>query len=220
MQAEYRDDGVIVVSGTVRAERFNRMWAGIGWPESDPGYLCVVGERTDGRYHALWEARGGLWEIGDAAVQAKDRFLLDRIVIDASDELASSYIRTVDGLSRCDDEALRNMPERTACPPRPSLVRAPGTDVVVAAAPKKVTAYYRTALDKTRGVIMNDRLLVHEKNCPRLMYTLRQPLDDLLRSPVMKGLVWVISALETVRAYDDPDEDLLGPWYANFGRNR
>jgi len=75
----------------------------MGWPEGKSGYFCVIGERTDGRYHALWEKQGGLWELGDSAVQAKDRFLVEQIWVDTRDTVATSYIRTLDGLCFYDE---------------------------------------------------------------------------------------------------------------------
>ena len=69
--------------------------------------------------------------------------------------------------------------------------------------PERATANYRSALERTRGVIMAGNLMIHEANCPKLVYALRQPLEDLLRSPVMKALVWVITALEDAKRSTD-----------------
>ncbi len=220
MRADLLEDGTIAVSGALRSERFTKIWAGIGWPDLEPGYLCVVGERIDGRYHALWEKRGGLWEIGHAALEAKQRFLMERIVVDARDELATSYLRTLPGLcfndKRVEDEA------RTSA--YSSTVGAVVTDerpvATVVGASERVTANYRSALDKTRGIIMAARLLVHEPNCPGILYALRQPLEDLLRSPVMKALVWVVTALEGARGYETVDEGPCDPWYTNVLRDQ
>ena len=98
MQASYLPDGIIAVTGAVREERFTRIWAGIGWPDRDPGYLCVVGEREDGRYHALSESLGGLSELGRAAIEAKERLLVENIWVDGRDAVAASYLRTLEGL--------------------------------------------------------------------------------------------------------------------------
>ena len=45
-------------------------------------------------------------------------------------------------------------------------------------------------------------------------------LDDLLQSPVMKALVWAVSALEDAKGCEVPDDRLSGTWYANFSRER
>jgi hypothetical protein len=49
----------------------------------------------------------------------------------------------------------------------------------------------------------------------RLVYILRQPLEDLVASPVMKSLVWVICALEEHKGNGFSEDDLEGPWYGN-----
>jgi len=108
MQAEIQADGTIAVSGVTRVETFDRIWAGIGWPDKEPGCICIIGRRPDGRLHALWEKRGGLWEMGDAALEAKNRFLVERIMVDAGDELATSYLRTLDGLCFSDEDGDRD----------------------------------------------------------------------------------------------------------------
>jgi hypothetical protein len=214
MEAQHLDDGTIAVAGTARKETFLKMWAGIGWPDQEPGYLCVLGERPDGRYHALWEKTGGLWELGEAAVQVKDRLLIECFWVDARDSVAASYLRTVDGL------CFYEPPTPTAFPAGPS---APCSSVgVVTAAvmpvPEKMINNFRSALEKTRGVIMKGRLLIHEGNCPKLVYTLRQPLDDLLTSPVMKALVWVVTALEQSRGGYGLDAPVTESWYRNLPR--
>jgi hypothetical protein len=95
MRAEYLEDGTIAVTGSRSTEIFTRIWASVGWPDRDSGHVCVVGERTDGLYHCLWEKSGGLLEIGTAVIAAKDLFLIDCVWVDSSDELATSYLRTL-----------------------------------------------------------------------------------------------------------------------------
>lgn len=220
MRAKYRENGVIEVSGTTRNEDFNRIWAGIGWPDRDAGYICIVGERTDGRYHSLWEKRGGLWELGESALEAKDRFLVDLIWVDTRDDLATSYLRTLDGL--CFYENLADkppaVPASDASPLERSQFRDRDTTATIAPVPEKVLTNYRSALEKARGVIVSGQLLIHEANCPLLGYTLRQPLDELLKSPVMKALVWVLTALEGAKGNGQLDPLLQDPWYANIPR--
>ena len=138
MHAEYLDDGTLAISGATRVETFERIWAGIGWPDLDPGYICVVGERTDGRYHALWEKQGGLWEIGRAAVEAKDSFLVERVLVDTRDELATSYLRTLDGLCFCQEptEDLGRVPG--GLPSCPAQFKDPRTVTTVTPACERV----------------------------------------------------------------------------------
>jgi len=177
-----------------------------------------VSERPDGRYHALWEKRGGLWELGEAAKEAKDRFLIDRIVVDTRDELATAYIRGVDGLCFYGED--KNSNPLTGSPSQPQLDHGSCAKIVatVVAAPERIVANYRSALERTREVIMTGRLLVHEQNCPRLVYTLRQPLEELLKSPVMKALVWVVTALDDAGRNGPVPEGPFEPWYGNLSR--
>jgi len=219
MRADHLQDGTIGVSGTARIEIFNRIWAGMGWPERDAGYLCVVGERTDGRYHCIWEKRGGLWELGDAALEAKDRFLIDCIWVDARDDVAAAYLRTLHGLCFYDDREGFFCKHSDPSRPRSDVPRFRDlqTTTAVMPVPERVLTNYRSALERVRGVIMTGRLLVHQVNCPVLVYTLRQPIDDLIGSTVMKGLVWVATALEDTRNVS-PDYAPPAPWYSNLPR--
>ncbi len=220
MRAHYLEDGAIAISGASRIETFTRVWAGIGWPDRESGYLCVMGEKPDGRYHALWEKTGGLWELGDAAMHAKDRFLIECVWVDGRDTLASSYLRTINGLCFHEDPASDNptstrtpfrcVRDKQIVPEMPFATVRPVSD--------RILDNFRSALEKTRGVIMNGQVLIHEANCPKLVYTIRQPLDDLLQSPAMKALVWVVTALEHAKGCDAHEEPLSGQWYTNFSR--
>lgn len=220
MNGAYLEDGLIAVSGARRVETFTRIWAGIGWPDRDSGAICAVGERPDGRYHALWEQTGGLWELGEAAVTIKDRLLVESIWVDSRDSLATSYLRTVNGLcfheSSYPDQGanlgtlFRSLKDRCSEQELPTAAVMP--------VPDRVTDNFRSALEKTRGTIMQGKLLIHETNCPKLLYIIRQPLEDLLQSPVMRALVWVITALDAAQGCDAAEETTTGPWYGNFSR--
>ncbi len=220
MRAKCHEDGTIAVTGTKGTESFNKIWAGVGWPENAAGYFCALGERVDGRYHALWEKNGGLWELGVAAVEAKDRFLIDCIWVDARDAVATSYLRTLPGLCFHEEPPARGSPTATGAgsPAKELGLIERGMTATVVPVPERATANYRSALEKTRGVIMAGNLMIHEANCPKLVYALRQPLEDLLRSPVMKGLVWVITALEDAKRSADTEVSTSDPWYNNSPR--
>lgn len=220
MRAEYLGDGTIAVSGARRVEKFQRIWAGIGWPDTKSGYFGVIGERTDGRYHALWEKQGGLWELGEEAVQSKDRFLIEQIWVDARDTVAASYIRTLDGLCFYDGPTPPTADAVTSLTPSEwTQFKNRTMTAVVCPVPERVLNHYRSALEKVRGLIMRGGLLIHEKNCPILMYTLRQPLDDLLKSAVTRALVWVLTALEESKGNHAQRPEILEPWYKNLPRD-
>ncbi len=218
MRAEYLPDETLAVSGTQRAEKFNKIWAGIGWPDMDDGYICVVGERVDSRYHCIWEKQGGLWELGTAAVDAKDRLLVDRIWVDGADRISTSYFRTLDGLCFYDEDDTQTLPDPEEAPFKWEHFRDLDTVAGVIPVPDRITSNYRSALEMIRGVIAADRLVIHEQNCPRLVYALRQPLEDLLRSPVMKALVWVVSGLEESNGIAAVGSDMDDAWYKSIPR--
>ncbi|MBI5569300.1 MAG: hypothetical protein HY914_05080 [Desulfomonile tiedjei] len=220
MHAENCPDGTIAVSGIDRIEQFTKIWAGIGWPEREPGHFCVVGERTDGRYHALWEMTGGLWELGDSAVQAKDRFLIEGVWVDARDTVATSYFRTLDGLCFYGDDADRDaafVARMGLDAPKQAYAKIKPTATVMPV-PERVSRNYRSALEKVRGVILRGALLVHETNCPKIVYAIRQPLEYLLTSSAMKGLVWVLTALEESKGNGSVAKNSSDPWYGNLPR--
>lgn len=221
MKAYDQEDGLIAVSGARRVQTFARIWAGIGWPDKESGYMCAVGERPDGRYHALWEHSGGLWELGEAALRAKDRFLIECFWVDSKDSLATSYVRTIQGLCFYDrndgDKPLSRGTLFQAVKDRAAMQELP--TATVRPVPERVTDNFRSALEKTRGIIMNGNILIHDTNCPKLVYTIRQPLEDLVQSPVMKGLVWVVAALEAARGCEASAGQHSDPWYGNFSRD-
>lgn len=223
MHADYLEDGTVVVFGASNKLIFNRIWAGVGWPDQDAGHICVVGERTaDNLYHCLWEKHGGLWELGDAALEVKKRFLIDCIWVDARDTISTSYLRTLEGLC-FHPELGTKLPMGMSKAVSPGRRKAPLTarDGTAAIAPvqERIWANYRSALEKTRGVIMTGRLFVHETHCPQTVYTLRQPLEQLLKSTVMMALVWVVTALENTRGNLTEAREPQDSWYGNLSRN-
>lgn len=224
MRAKRLPDGTLSVSGASNNILFTRICAGIAWPEHDPGHLCVVGERSlDGLYHCLWERPGGLWELGDAAREARANFLVDCFWVDARDVLSTSYMRNLEGL--CTSPILVHRGTTQDRSAQTAIVVSPGRDhdlnnpAAVAPVQERILQNYRSALEKTRAAIMTGRVLIHETNCARVAYALRQPLETLLHSPVMKSLVWVVTALELTGENwgDIPENDWS--WYGNPKRD-
>ena len=200
-------DGTISVSGASRTEKFGRIWAGVGLPEQDDGYLCVVGERLDGRYHCLWEKSGSLADLGRALIYASKTLLVEQVFMDCSDRLALAMIRSF-GIS----EQGRN-PSRI-----PRVGKPPSELFIVRCAQERLVLNFRTALDKTRGLLDGGRILIHESNCPKLMHCLGLRIEDLMRSSVIKALVWVVNALEHAGSADKAPEIHVDPWYENVSR--
>jgi hypothetical protein len=153
-------------------------------------------------------------------MDATKSFFIERIMVDANDELSTSYLRNYDGLCfhKAESQGASYLPYGSIAPPR---VRRAGPPLpIVSPVQERIGANYRAAMEQTRGVIMNGKLLVHEAQCPILVYTLRQPLDEILPSPVMKALVWVITAFEQSQSGDTPDRMDSNTWYSNVERNR
>jgi len=164
---------------------------------------------------------GGLSELGRAAIEAKDRLLVENIWVDARDAVATSYLRTLEGLCGYEDIPKSDpiCPVLTTTCSEMRQHKHDERTAIVVAAPDRITGNFRSALEKTRGVIMAGNLLIHETRCPKLIYTLRQPLDELLKSPVMKALVWVITALEDHKGNDTFQVQETEPWYGNLPKN-
>lgn len=217
MRAQRLEDGSIGVTGRERAIVFERMEAGVGWPDLEPGYVLVVGERLDGLYHCLWERQGGLWELGSAAREARENFLVDRVWVDGSDSVSTSYLRTLNGL--CFQEKSAQTVGQRIIGRTGFTARLPPTTeehpISVALIQEAVAVNFRSSLERTREVVMTGRIMIHEGNCPRLTYMLRQPLEAMLKSPVIKGLVWVVSALELTGNSSAEPAAPRAPWYAN-----
>ncbi len=202
-------DGTIAVHGSSSVQKFAAICAGLGWPNDEPGYFCVVGRREDGRYHCLWEKQGRLWELRETLNAAQSRFLLDCVWVDPTDELGISYLRNLNA-SGVDAE-------------RPGADSAHVGQIVgqpvIAGVRKNVMENFVCALEKTREVIMLGALLIHETNCPKLVYSLRRPWKDLLQSPIIRALVCAISGLESSKGLSSAGS-ATQPWYCNISRTK
>jgi hypothetical protein len=200
-------DGTISVSGSSRIEKFHRIQAGLGVPEQDDGYLCVVGQRLDGRYHCLWEKSGSLADLGPALIESSRTLLVEQVFMDCSDRLALEMIRTFGVSDRCENSSQA-----------PLFGQTPEELFIVRCAQDRLVLNFRTALEKTRVLIDGGRILIHEGNCPRLMQSMGLRIQELMTSSVMKALVWVVSALETAGSADKAPHINKAPWYGNFSR--
>ncbi len=191
MDARLLPDGDIRVRGASRDELFTVINAGVGWSAEQPAAIVVLGLRLDGRFHALEEAGGSLFEITDAAVEFADRLLVDTFLIDATDRVAADYFR------------------RTAVKGRQ----------VVRAVPVRIITNFRSALEHARGLLLNDSAIINERLCPTLLYSLRQNQDYAMRAPVVRALVYALLALQDRNTMDDvalrPTDS---GWYRNRRR--
>lgn len=209
MQAEYLPDSTIAIAGLRSKVRFSRVVVGVGWPEQEDGYLCVVGARVDGRFHCIWESRGGLWTLGDSAKEAQSRFLPEGIILDPTDSVCSSYFRALDWSGGQADDTLKSIGLTSA---------KKKAEPIIIPVSKQTTDNFRSTLEMVKGMISNGRALVHTSNCPTLMYTLRRPLNDLVKSPVMKGLTWALWYLERMAVSPQALGAKDSMWYENAPR--
>jgi hypothetical protein len=191
MDAKALPDGDIRVRGVSRDELFTVINAGVGWSAEQPAAIVVIGLRRDGRFHALEEATGSLFEITDSAVEIADRLLVDTFLIDATDRVAADYFR------------------RTALKGRH----------VVRSVPVRIISHFRSALEHARGLLLNESALINERLCPTLLYSLRQNHDYAMRAPVVRALVYALLGFQDWNTINDvaPGSTDSG-WYRNRRR--
>ncbi len=218
MQARLLWDDSIAVTGEESTLVFNRVWAGVGWPEADQGAVCVVAESTERVYHALMEWRGSLYELGSAALTARTDLLVDSFLIDDSDEVSTAYFR---GLEFCPGSLQTSGKRRTN---HEQLFMASSRKSSQADYPAIIGIRpcfrdnFRASLETLRGIAASERLNVHQKHCPSLAFALKRDLDFLLRSPVVKALVWALTAMESTRDKAVIEVWPEDGWYHNLSR--
>jgi len=210
-------DGSIAVTGQSSTLVFSRVWAGVGWPEAEQGALCVLAESLEGVYHALAEWRGSLYDLGSAASSAWADLLVDSFWIDASDEVSTTYFRRLDfSLS-----GVKEVEAHCSSLKRP-LGRPAGANGAVGPAIVGVRPTFRenfrASLETMRGISASERLAVHQDRCPSLAFALKRDLDYLLRSPVVKALVWALTAMESTRGQAAVQVGPDDVWYHNVHR--
>jgi hypothetical protein len=191
MQAKLLPDGTISVEGKSGRRRFTHVHAGLAWPAGAPGALCVGGLRIDGRLHIFREYEGGLDELAKEGARIRRALPVDRFMIDGTDGLAATHFRTFPGICG---------------------------EVVAAAVPRRILAHFSSALEKIKGMLEDETLLIHGENCPRLVQALRRPPESAIKAPLVEAMTWAVTGLTGV---DDP-ENLLGrraaTWYFNVSR--
>lgn len=209
MIAKCRQDGTVEISGARGTEKFNRIEAGIGWPAKEDGYLCIAGERMDGKYHLLWEIQGGLWELGSQIPELTNRFMIDCIRADTDDGVAAAYLRS---LNNSVMETARDHGEIKRHLGRPELLPP------IVPVPASMTGSFRSAVEQVRGIVMSGKVVIHRTNCKRLVTAMRQKVEDLMDSSVMKAFAWVILGMERSGTLA-PEETSDAGWYGNLDRS-
>ncbi|MGC8908875.1 MAG: hypothetical protein ACP5M0_15750 [Desulfomonilaceae bacterium] len=218
LKAQRLYDGAIAVAGRSATLLFSRIWAGVGWPESEQGALCVLGESFEGVYHGLAESRGSLFELGSAAETARRELLVECFWVDASDDVSVTYFRRLDFSGRKAPAKPRLGGGRS-----PLHVRAPGyADAedrpAIVSVRDAYREHFRAALETLAGVAAAGRLVIPQDLCPSAAFALKRDLAYLLQSPVIKALVWVLTAMESTRDQAPRDAGPDDGWYRNFRR--
>lgn len=217
MRGRTGPDGNIQIKGDFREEIFTNVYAGVGWPDEQPGAIVVIGRRLDGRYHILEEARGPLFEIKDAALEYAGRLLVESFWIDATDRVSASYLRNEVGPPDTVEDpggvgaTWRNSVKR-------SRLRRLDAYPVIRSVPEKILKHFRSTLEQVRGLILTNRAIVNEKRCASLMYAMRQPLDYTLASPVIRAMVFALMPLVDSGAIELLNTKAERRWYENRGR--
>jgi hypothetical protein len=216
MRASDLWDGSIAVCGHSATLIFNRICAGIGWPDAEDGALCVVGESAAGTYHALGERRGTLLELGRAVVQTKAELLVDCFFVDASDEISTGYLRSLEGPRDVTQEERKSTEKPKMSRSGVFHPHGSGDPLVIAGVRPRYRDHFRGALEAVRGIIESQRLVVNQVSCPSLTFALHRPLDYMVTSPVITALVWAITAMEVPHNHAWADCEPEDGWYVNF----
>jgi len=218
MRARMGRDGNIHIKGDFREEIFTNVYAGVGWPEEQPGAIVAIGRRLDGRYHILEETRGPLFEIKDAAIEFAGRLLVESFWIDATDRVNASYLRNELG----PPHTVVDPPDRAGMTwqngVKGSSLKRLDAYPVIRSVPEKILKHFRSTLEQARGLILTNRAIINEKRCASLMYAMRQPLDYTLACPVIRAMVFALMPLVDSGAIDLLDVKREAQWYENRGR--
>jgi len=215
MQARELWDGTIAVSGRAATLVFDRICAGIGWPDAEDGALCAVGYSPAGTYHVLEERRGTLLDLGRAVRAMKTDLLVDCFFVDGSDEISTGYLRCLEGAA---EACRRDASAGQAQSAFRAVTSGHGTrdPIVIAAVRSRYREHFRGALESVRGIIASERLMVHRSECPTLTSALHRPLDYMITSPVIRALVWVVTAMEAAADDASAHTGLRDGWYVSY----
>lgn len=192
------DHGITEITGATGKHHFLKIAAGFELPSNNPGYFCVVGERIDGIYHVFHEYQGRLSESARCLRQCAHAWHLDFIATTKTDEATHRLL--VDALS-------------LEPPPRLFPHAGQADDIGLITIPESATRSIGSILDGIREMMSTGALVVHPKTCSALLHSIHRPWADLMVSPVMRALCWVIMIFERTRDF----EHILQsePWYGN-----
>lgn len=190
--------------------KFIRFDIGIGWldPKGDDHFakhwITVIGQHEDGYYLQAGEASGSLAEIAEAAVDFKDRFLVERIWLDSTALSSASYLEEWDGLTQYkeDGKDFRDKVKYLHTHERWPHFRKRDLVAMIHKVPDVFRNDLQGCIDVV-GQLKKDKLLKVRKVCPRSVWVLGSSLEEMLSHPLMKALAWPISIMESEKRVVD-----------------
>lgn len=217
MSAKILHDGTIEIRTCAGVHIFDRTFASLAWPEESSGHMIVCGITPDGRLAVFTECAGGLLELGDMAVRAKNDYAMDAVIVDDRDRVSTVGLRNLEGLC-FDDSSDGNSEKRLKSwrAFRKSSFADLQDAVAVCPAPREIMANYRGALERARLLIMKRRIIIDDIECPALAHELFQPMNYVMGSAAVRALVLASGSVRTGEpAWGSQTRTL---WYANMRR--
>lgn len=224
MKAEIVRDGLLVDGVT-----FHRFDIGIRWlnPRGHDHFaqhwLAVVGQTLEFEYWIYFEASGALSEIAESAVDAKDRFLVERVWIDPTQLSSAAYMQEWDGLTQykvTDKKDLLGKPKYLNPPERWPHFRGRDEDrfcAMLCAVPEIIRNDPQAGIDLVVHLINEGRLVIR-KWCPQSVWVTGAQLPEMLEHPLMSAIAWPLMMLENEKALQGKNQDAHSPRYGNLKR--
>lgn len=192
---------------------FIRFDIGIGWlnPKGDDHFarhwIAVIGQHKSGYYLQAGEASGSLADIAEAAVNFKDRFLVERVWLDSTAMSSASYLEEWDGLTQYkeDGKDRRGKPKYLHKPDYWPHFRNRETLAALHKVPDVFKLDLQGCIDLV-GKLAKDKLFKIRKVCPRSIWVLGSSLEEMLNHPLMKAIALPLAIMEVERAYYEGDK--------------
>ena len=212
-------DGSIETGIGDRKQIFDRTFASLAWPEESAGHMIVCGMTPDGRLVVFTECAGGLLELGDMAIRAKNDHAIDSVIVDDRDRVSTVGLRNLEGL--CFDDLPTGASRKVLWPGGCSGKSSSGSirdAVAVSGALKEIINNYRGALERARILIMKRLIVIDETQCPTLSHELFQPMSYVLVSSAVRSLV-LASGSVVSGVWPERQGNAKRPlWYENMRR--
>lgn len=205
-------------------EKFKRFDMGIGWldPKGDDNFarhwLVVVGQQENNEYVVAHEASGTLVDVASAAVDAKDRFLVERCWLDATVVSSSALLQSWDGLTeyKYNGYDQRKKKQYLHKPEHWSNFRNRDTTLTLFPVPALYRADFQSCVDLFVSLLKDKRLSLR-KACPMAWKIQGESLETLLTHPIMKAIAWPLKMMEEEqRFYGGAKTKTSLPRYGNL----